>query len=204
MSQLGLSSSAGTAPGAGSGPIDACTLPSTCVDIETSLTSAKACCTPTTTCGYELPEITEEAVIDFPQVTEYYAQVTAGDPNGRCAPESFFFGPRPGLWEHRVEVDDGADILITPDCESYTVLAFILPGCCLPDDTCGLSTDESWSTLGYLANDMGARFASPECVPAEELNQQFRDSGTLQSFARTTASGTCSYRALDAALPPRN
>ena len=44
----------------------------------------------------------------------------------------------------RVGMKSGQDILITPDRESSTV-------CCLPDDTCGPSTDESHSTLEFLA-----------------------------------------------------
>jgi hypothetical protein len=97
---------------------------------------------------------------------------------------------------HRVEVEGGDDILITPDCESFTVFAFILPGCCLPDDRCGLSTDESSPTLGALAGDPQAPFARPECVPAEVLNQQFRDSQVLLPLARTVAAGKCDHAAL--------
>jgi hypothetical protein len=136
----------------------------------------------------------------FPDAQPRFDELVAGDPNHSCAPDSVFYGPEPGLYEHRVEVEGGDDILITPDCESFTVLAFILPGCCLPDDTCGLSTDESWPTLQYLAGGVDAPFTHPECVPAEVLNQQFLDSEVLAVFARTTASGGCDYSALDAEL----
>jgi hypothetical protein len=188
---------AGAQPPAAPGP---CVLPSDCVDINTLFFASKACCTPTTTCGYELPELDSETLMHFPDAKEFIAKQTAGDPNGRCAPASFFLGPRPGLYKHRVEPENGQDILITPDCGSFTVLAFILPGCCLPDNTCGLSTDESYSTLEVLAG-APAPFTSPECVSAPTLNQQFRDSMTLAPFARTIASGACNYAALAAELP---
>ena len=187
---------------AGMAGAPACVPPSDCPDIDVGLVSTKACCTPVTTCGYEVPEPDPQTVMDFPQIPEFLAMLTAGDPNGRCAPSDFFLGPRPGLWEHRVEVEDGGpDILITPDCESYTLFAFILPGCCLPDSTCGLSTDESWPTLEVLSGGIDAPFNRPQCVPAEVLNQQFRDSGVFASLARTVASGTCNHAALAAALP---
>jgi hypothetical protein len=129
---------------------------------------------------------------------DFYAMQTKDDPSGRCAPESFYFGKRPGLWKHRVELDNGGYILITPDCDSYTLAAFILPGCCLPDNTCGLSTDESYTTLSVLGQ---GPFTQKECVPAETLNQQLRDAN-LSAFARTKASGTCNHAALAAELPP--
>jgi hypothetical protein len=78
--------------------------------------------------------------------------------------------------------------------------AFILPGCCLPDNSCGLSTDESWPVFEGLLAGADAPFIRPECVPAEVLNQQFRDSVVLEPFARTTASGSCNYAELDAKL----
>jgi hypothetical protein len=189
--------------------------PEICPDLDIGMMPQPSCCTPTEPCGYELAELDEETKMWFPDAEGFLAELTRGDPNGRCVPESFFFGVRPGLWEHRVEVngggvdgggvdggvDRGADILIVPECDSYTLLAYILPGCCLPDDTCGLSTDESWPTLEYLA--MGTfPFTSPECVSAAELNQQFRDSVTLQTFARIPdTTGTCDYAARAAELP---
>jgi hypothetical protein len=184
---------------AGSGAA-ACVRAPGCDNIATPALTAAACCTPVTPCGYELPPLDPETEMWFPEAKAQIAQLTKGDPNGRCAPDSFFFGQRPGLWKHRVEPEQGEDILITDECESYTVFAFILPGCCLPDNTCGLSTDESWPTLEELAP--GAPFAKPECVSAAVLNQQFRDSGTLAGFARTTAAGSCNYAALSAELPP--
>jgi hypothetical protein len=64
--------------------------------------------------------------------------------------------------------------------------------------------DESYPTLEYLGNFSGAPFEKPECVPAAELNRQFRESGRLAVFARTTTSGRCDYAALDASFPKLN
>jgi len=180
----------------------ACKLADHCVDVNATFVSLKACCSPVTTCGYELPDLDPETQRFFPDAQDFVAMLAAGDPNGRCVPENFFFDLQPGLWKHRVEVETGQDIFITPDCQSFSLAAFILPGCCLPDNTCGLSTDESWPTLQVLAGGIDAPFTKPECVTAEELNQQFRDSGSLASLARTRAAGTCNYAALEAELPP--
>lgn len=187
------SDASGGSPGCGAAP--ACKpMPSTCPDIDIVVNSSKACCTPAYDCGYELPLLSEETKALFPDGVPLADTLTKDDPNGRCAPESFFFGPRPPLYDHKVDVDGGEDVLITEQCESFQLIAtFILPGCCLPDNTCGLSTDESAPTLNDLAP--GNPFGKPECVTAEVLNQQFRDSA-LASFARTTAMGTCDYAAL--------
>jgi hypothetical protein len=173
-----------------------CTPPDDCRDFKVADNAYTACCSPVTECGYEALELDEETLMLYPHYPAVVAMATAGDPNGRCIPLHHFFGPRPGLYEHKVEVEDGEDILITPECESYTVLAFILPGCCLPDNTCALSTDESWPIFEGALMGKDAPFNRPECVPAEVLNQQFRDSEILEPFARTTASGTCDYAAL--------
>jgi len=195
----------GAPPEPNASPVEpeSCQLADHCVDVDVPFLAFEACCSPVTSCGYEPPPLDPETLMFFPDVPEFVAKLAAGDPNGRCVPESFFFSPQPGLWKHRVEPDEGEDILITPDCESFSIWAYILPGCCLPDNTCGLSTDESWTTLAVLASGTDAPFTKPECVTADELNRQFRDSETLASFARTRASGSCDYAALAAELPPR-
>jgi len=180
----------------------ACTIPADCPDVVTTFYTSKACCTHLYACGYMLPAPDDAARALFPQIDEFTAQYTRGDPSGRCADSYLFFGPRPGLDEQRVEPEEGDDILITPSCMSYTLAAFILPGCCLPDNRCGLSTNESYSTLEYLNDLQPAPFTKPECVPAEVLNEQLRASAKLSSFARTKASGSCDYAALAAKLPP--
>ena len=179
-----------------------CTLPSDCVDFTLLDMTTKACCSSSVACGYELPELDDMAKMDFPGTEDLIAELTAGDPNGRCAPLSFFFGDAPTLPERRVAVEEGDDILLTPDCSSYHVLAWGLPGCCLPDDSCGLSTDESYTTFANAIQGDGMPFDRPACLSADTLNQQFRDSVVLEAFARTVASGSCDYAALDARLAP--
>ena len=179
-----------------------CTPPVTCASVKTAFSNQAACCAPKTPCGLEFPEIDDVNAALFPNAKEFIAEWTKDDPNGKCAPEHFFFGSRPGLDKQRVEVEGGKDILVTPTCESFTLLAFVLPGCCLPGSKCGYSTHESRYTLEYLLTGGTAPFTQPICVSADELNQQLRDSGTLESFARVKAGdGGCNYQALSAELP---
>jgi hypothetical protein len=181
---------------------ESCGLPRDCPDVRFLDMSMKACCASSEPCGYELPPLDDEIKMDFPQAQDLYDELTSADPDGRCAPLSFFFGDAPTLPEARVEVEDGEDILLTPDCTSFHVLAWSLPGCCLPDDRCGLSTDASWTIFANIIQGDGVPFDHPQCLSAEALNQQFRDSVVLESFARTTASGTCDHAALDERLTP--
>lgn len=165
--------------------------------------TTKACCSRTETCSYELPPLDDQAKMDFQGLEEAYKLLTADDPSGRCARLSFFFGPNPTLPERRVTVKDGEDVLLTSDCTAFHVLAFGLPGCCLPDSTCGLSTDESWSTFANAIGDAGKSFFNrPECLSPEALNQRFRDTIVLAGFGRTAGGGTCDYAALSARLAP--
>jgi hypothetical protein len=191
------------ADAAGDGRIQiGCTVqPADCPDLITPFLNSKACCTPFHACGYLLPEGDEVTRSLFPQIEEFGRMWTMGDPSNRCANSKLFFDVRPGLDEERYLPDDGGQILITPSCMSYTLAAFILPGCCLPDNRCGLSTHMSYDTLSVLNELMPAPFTQPECVTAETLNQQFRATPKLGPFARTVASGTCDYAALDAKLP---
>ena len=173
-----------------------------CQDVEIPFLSLPACCSAKTACGYEAPPIDDETRMLYPGGDAFFANLTKDDPKGRCIPSWFFFGPRPGVYEHRVDVEDGGTILVTPECESYTLLAFILSGCCLPNNTCAYSTDESASTFESLADGQGAGLAKQQCAPAVELNRQFRESVALEDFAVIPdASGTCDYAALKAKLP---
>lgn len=176
-----------------------CTLPVDCQDFELLGMTTKACCSSSEPCGYQLAPLDEAITMDFENIDELYEELTS---DGRCAPLSFFFGPAPVLPETRVAVEGGDDILLTPDCSAYHVLAWGLPGCCLADDTCGLSTNESWSTFANIIQGDGKPFDRPACLSAEALNQQFRGSVALEAFARTTTSGTCDHAALDARLEP--
>lgn len=134
----------------------------------------------------------------FPDAKDFAAMVAHGDPNGRCAPDTFLFGSHEGLDEERWEEPGSADILIAPGCSSYHLAAFSVMGCCLPDNRCGLSTHANYDTFAVLAPN--APFGMPECVAAEVLNEQFRAAG-LRAFARTTSTGTCNYAEIDARQP---
>jgi hypothetical protein len=176
---------------------EACVPPAECQDFQLLGMTTRACCSRSEACGYELPPLDDELKMSFENIESFYNELTSG---GRCAPLSFFFGPNPPLPEARVTFEGEEDILLTPDCGSYHVLAWGLPGCCLADDTCGLSTNESWSTFANIIQGDGVPFDRPQCLSAETLNRQFRDSVALAAFARTVASGTCDHAALDARL----
>jgi hypothetical protein len=177
-----------------------CTIDSSCLDIDVEPLTTAACCTAKSSCGYILPEIDDETLLYYPDAQAMLALAAKDDPNGRCAPESFIFGPLAGMAEERCEDEGVPDILVATTCSSYHIWAFTLAGCCLPDDSCGISTRGSDTTLGALAQDENAPFARPECVPAAVLNQQFRDS-SLRSLARVTGGGTCNYAEIDARQP---
>jgi hypothetical protein len=197
-----MTASAGTAPvaQAGSAAPGACTIASSCVDIDVPPLSAPACCTPTRSCGYLLPELDAETLMWFPQTQDLIATLTPDDPNHRCAPESFYFGPQQGLNEERREEPGEPDVLIASTCNSYHIAAFTFAGCCMPDDTCGLSTHSYGRMFAEIVNDLEAPFAHPECVPAEVLNEQFR-AHKLGSVARLMAGGSCNYAEIDARQP---
>jgi hypothetical protein len=102
--------SGGSKPsGAGGTAGSACTLPNDCKDLDVPGLTTKACCSATVACGLDLPEVDDETLSLFPQATDFIASVT-GDPNSRCAPQSFFFAPRPGLERQLVETETGEDI----------------------------------------------------------------------------------------------
>jgi hypothetical protein len=170
------------------------------VDIDVAPLTAAACCTPVSSCGYLIPELDAQTLMDFPQAKDFFAQVTKDDPNGRCAPESFYFGPQQGLNEERYEEPGVPDVLIASTCSSFHIAAFTLAGCCLPDNTCGLSTHTYGLMFAEIVGELDAPFARPACVPAEVLNQQFRES-KLGSVARLTDGGTCNYAEIDARQP---
>jgi hypothetical protein len=139
-------------------------------------------------------------VMYYPEITAFLANIAKDDPKGRCAPESFYFGPQPGLNEERYEEPGVPDVLIATTCASFHIAAFTLPGCCMPDNSCGLSTHANGLMFAETVNDLNAPFARPECVPAEVLNQQFSAS-KLASFARLKGGGTCNYAEIDARQP---
>jgi hypothetical protein len=148
---------------------------SDCPDLITPFLSSKSCCTPFHACGYVLPEVDDITRSLFPMLEEFGAMWTMGDPSNRCANSKLFFDVRPGLEEERYLPDNGGQILITPSCMSYTLAAFILPGCCMPDSRCGLSTHMSYDTLGVLNDSMPAPFTQPELVDHDQQAGQRHD-----------------------------
>jgi hypothetical protein len=202
----GESGSAGQAGAAGYGGQGAagrpgrpgrCTLPRTCQSIDTLPFSLAACCIQGSECGYEL--------VRPPELRDLLLQMSmagsgAADPNGTCIPATKIFLREPGKDEQRVVVEGGTDQLITPACESRALLAFPLPGCCMPDNTCGISTYQIKDILAGLVL-FPAPFGSVECVSATELNAQFRAS-TLAGFAQLPpTTERCDYADLNARLP---
>ena len=177
-----------------------CVIAKTCLDLDVPPLTAAACCTPVSSCGYVFPEPDPETLMFFPEIAEFRAAVVKDDPLGRCAPESFYFGVQAGLNEERYEEPGVPDVLIASTCSSFHIAAFTLPGCCMPDSTCGLSTHANGLMFAETVGDLDAPFAKPECVRAEVLNEQFRAS-KLGSLARLKGGGTCNYAEIDARQP---
>lgn len=209
--QVGCGSGGGTATAAemaaagaqaGAGGAGGCVVASRCLDIDVPPLTYTACCTPVSSCGYILPELDPTTEMYFPDTKDFIAMLTKDDPNGRCAPESVLFGAQQGLNEERFEQEGVPDVLIASTCSSYHIAAFTLAGCCMPDNTCGLSTHSYGLMFAQLVGELDAPFALPECVPAEVLNAQFR-AAKLGSVARLTGGGSCNYSEIDARQPHR-
>lgn len=174
-----------------------------CKDVMTPFFQYPSCCSPNVSCGYEITY--DDAFFEvYPQARDVLFNLASDDPEGKCVPESYVFPVRPGTYDHRVEVEgpEEGDILVAKACESRGFWVFTLPGCCMPDDRCGISTDEVALTLELLLEGESAPFAKPECVTADELNMQFAAS-SLDEFARIPPTGgaSCDYRALAEAQP---
>jgi len=180
-----------------------CLIAEGCENLATGFFQYPACCSPNVSCGYEVTF--DEAFLDvYPQARDLLLNVASDDPEGKCVPESVVFPVRPGTYDHRVQVEgpEESDILVAAQCESRGILVFTLPGCCMPDDRCGISTDEVALQLGLLLEGEEAPFSAPECVTADELNTQLKAS-SLSEFGRipATAGAPCDHSALAEALP---
>ena len=187
----------------GVAPPGMCMIPEYCEDLTTGFFQYPACCSPNVSCGYAVTF--EDAFLEvYPQARDLLLNVASDDPEGKCVPESFVFSARPGTYDHRVQVEgpEESDILVAAQCESRGLLVFTLPGCCMPDDRCGISTDEVALQLGLLLEGEEAPFTKPECVSADELNNQLKAS-SLSAFGRipSTDGASCDHRALAEALP---
>lgn len=181
----------------------ACAVAPDCQDLVTSFFEYPACCSPHVMCGYEIT-YDDEFLEVYPQARDVLINLAADDPEGKCVPESFVFPERPGTYDHRVELDgsEEGDILIAEQCESRGLLVFTLPGCCMPNDQCGISTDEVAGTLEVLLDGAAAPFTKPECVSADELNAQLLET-SLSAFARipATSGAACDRAALAQTIP---
>lgn len=177
-----------------------CRLPSSCQTINSIFFTFTACCLEGNECGYELtspPELRD--LID-----QTNSQAGSNDGFGAfadCVPATEIFRRTPGEEARRVTVPYGTDQLITPECESRALLEFPLPGCCLPDNRCGVSTHLIYSILGTIAV-FPAPFGEIECVTVDELNRQFRASTLAGAAQLPPSDGTCNYADLNARFPP--
>jgi len=178
----GLGGGGGHAGGAGRRWLpNFCVPPATCLPIDTLPFSLATCCPDNgEQCGYQVTRPVEQS-------------------DGTCKPTSEIFLEQEGYDEQRVTAEDGPDQLLTPDCETRTLLAFPLVGCCMPNNRCGVSTYQVTEILAGLAL-VPAPFTRTECVSVEELNAQFHAT-TLAGFGQIPPSnGTCNYADLDARL----
>ena len=197
-------SAATTAVDASVGPnVGMCVKEESCKDLITSFFQYPSCCSPNVACGYEISF--DDAFFEvYPQARDVLVNLASDDPNGKCVPERAVFPEQPGTYDHRVELEgpEENDILVAKQCESRGFWVFSMPGCCMPDNRCGISTDEVAPTLELLLEGESAPFAKPECVTADELNAQFRAS-SLDEFARipATSGAPCDHAALALALP---
>jgi len=176
-----------------------CSLPEDCVAIEAGVLSGPACCRENTSCGYII-STTEQTLMDYPDVIEFAETIW----DDGCVPRTFVFSSPPGIDTRRVparEGEGGEEVLIVEECEYRNFWAWPLPGCCTRDNVCGVSTDEIYPVFEVLMEGESAPFTQQECVTAAELNQQLRDSKTLESLAFfPDTTGSCDYAALDAEL----
>lgn len=182
----------------------ACMKDEGCKDLNTSYFQYPACCSPNVSCGYQITY--DDAFFEvYPQARDVLFTLASDDPEGKCVPESYVFPERPGTYDHRVEIEgtpESDDVLVAAQCESRGFWVFALPGCCMPDNRCGISTDEVAPTFEVLLDGASAPFSKPECVTADELNAQLKAS-SLDAFARipATSGGACDFAALAEALP---
>lgn len=181
----------------------ACRKADDCKDLNTSYFQYPACCSPNVACGYQISY--DDAFFEvYPQARDVLFDLASDDPEGKCVPDRYVFPEKPGTYDHRVEVEGPIedDVLVAKECESRGFWVFTMPGCCMPDNRCGISTDEVAPTFEVLLDGATAPFAKPECVTADELNAQLKAS-PLAAFARipATSGAPCDFAALSEALP---
>jgi hypothetical protein len=175
-----------------------CTLPSSCRTVTTLIFDLRACCLSENVCGYDLvrpPELREA----------FFGPLADGSPiaEGTCVPADRVFRAAPGESEERVAVEGSPDILVTPGCDSRILGGFSLPGCCMTNNQCGVSTHHTADTLGVLVVGLSPPgFTKVQCMPVDTLNMQLRQTN-LAGFGQLPLSNQrCDFQALDAMLPP--
>ena len=132
-----------------------------------------ACCTEALACGIDMsPFASQLDALDRAVVEQVFP---AGfGPSNTCLPPGAMFIPVPGSPVQRVHAEGGPDILITPECKTYNVYNFAMPGCCLPSGRCGMSSHLVLSDTIKLA------------APGSELGKA---AGSVRRRAQPTASG---------------
>lgn len=174
-----------------------CVPPPDCMPI-TNFINIGVCCSETLRCGWDVSDFTRIAAM-YPDAYKQFGL----DPENPCAPRgSLYFEAPPGP-EERI-VGAGDDILVTPDCTSRYFTSALLAGCCLPNNTCGLSTADAKSAFVTLLQEDFKRepFTFAECVLPKQLNEQLASSALAAWAFVPPSKGKCDYAALDARLPP--
>lgn len=174
-------------PGAGGfgGGEPFCIHPPSCVPVLTATVGMETCCPNNgEPCGYS---------VLYPENLD----------DGTCRPNSAVFLELPGQDEQRISTEGAPDQLITPDCGTRGLLSFPLPGCCMQDNRCGVSTYQIADIL-LLLGGIPAPFTRVECVRVETLNAQFRVTPLAGMGQLPPSNDTCDYADLDARLPQNN
>lgn len=159
----------------------------------------KSCCSDTLRCGWDVGQLAEVFAMDPEDYGRFGLRVETP-----CAPRSALFFELAPQAEQRVPGAGAGDILITPECTTRAFANALLPGCCLPDDTCGLSTTVGKDVfVTLLRNDfVRAPFTFNECVTWKQLNDQLAATALAPWAFVPPSKGKCNYAALDARLPP--
>ena len=179
-----------------------CVRPAGCNDIRTDFFMVNACCTKEVACGVDASFAKVEWNETPKEVRDMLYPADFDPFKEPCIASGRLFRPFPSLLpEGRVKAERGKDILITSSCGSRALNGFLMPGCCLPNNECGLSNHWIISDLRILS-DPGAEMRNTQCMSASEINRQLRDTRLALFADMPPLGGSCDYAALDARLPP--
>lgn len=176
-------------------PASSCTLTPDCRSVPLVFIDLKACCTPTTACGFEVT-----GGLGLPDFRDTVADAVGLGPGETCAPRERYFIRHPSIDDLRIATEGGKDILLSSACDSTSILSITFGGCCMPNNRCGVSTYGIWDTIGVLAPE--APFAKLQCVAAAQMNAQIAESRFRGLHYLRDTDAPCDYAALDATLPP--